>query len=312
MNYDLNQNRINNIILNHKQLQFKFFQNQNNNSKQNINNFIKFNQKTFHRLDRNNNYISENNQKPINLKNNMNSFFNNKINNNNKNNIFNNNQINNFQFNNNEQKRYLNSRTYDGKKINNNDKNFRNNSKKNMNAQMNFSFKNININDKNKANETFDEKKNEMNKATYLSKILKNKDNNEPYQFEEKKEDKIQNKINNNEVKKQKEYKPKKHIPTLENSIFCNVRKKSDIIDINETNAIASIIQLFYSTYSKNKKKSLSTLVSENIKKKLGGEWFVFVSRKDVKIFLNFTNISESDFLIIDIGKTQFKIIKTK
>ena len=308
MNYGFNQKRNNNLMVNDHKHPFNFIQNQNKNSKQNINHFNKLNQKTFNPLDKNNNHKSQN--KPVNLNYNMKSFFNNNINN--KNNIFINNQNNIFQVNNNESKRYLNSRTYDRKKINNSEQDFKINSKKNMYVPMNFSFKDINNNDKNKTNEKFDYKKKEMNKTIYFSKKLKNIDNNEPYQIEEKKEDKIQNKINNNEIKKQKEYISKRHIPKLENSIFCYVRKKSDIIDINETNSIASIIQLFYSTYSKNKKKSLSTLVSENIKKKLGGEWFVFVSRKDEKIFLNFTNISESDFLIIDIGKTQFKTIKTK
>lgn len=219
------------------------------------------------------------------------------------------------------------------KTINNNKNNIGNNNTNNLirkNVHKKFNQKTfiINSNIQNNFYNNNNDRNNHLNKNQFDLNILnrktfdgKNYRKNKDFDFQNKKQDekksnkiKLEN-IDNNEdnVKKDEiRYIPKKHIPKLADSYLCSVRRTSEAIDINETNSIINIVQLNYSTYSKDNKKTLSTLISENIKNKLGGEWFIFVSKKNDKISLNFTTVSESDFLIIDIGKSQFKIAKTK
>ena len=103
------------------------------------------------------------------------------------------------------------------------------------------------------------------------------------------------------------------HIPKIDKdkSILCNISHQTPNIDKNETNEIKSMIQLLYSNFGRNREK-LSSKLSEEIKNKLGGEWFVFVSKKNNKIQFNIATISESDYLVIDIGNSVFKIAKMK
>lgn len=294
------------------------FKNQNSNvyyRNQNFLNFKKYNNNTFDKNQNNNNNsqknpikikgsilnnnrIINNNQKNIDsnnnpyniLKNNFDQKFNHKTfirNSNIQRNLYNNNNDRNNHFNQNQFDNILNKKQFDNPKKNNFQINVTNNGK-----NKGFDFQ----------NKKQDEKK--INKIN-----LKNIDNNDPQQ---NKEGKIDNNIKDNVKKDEIRYIPKKHIPKLADSYLCSVRRTSEAIDINETNSIINIVQLNYSTYSKDNKKTLSTLISENIKNKLGGEWFIFVSKKNDKISLNFTTVSESDYLIIDIAKSQFKIAKTK
>ena len=55
-------------------------------------------------------------------------------------------------------------------------------------------------------------------------------------------------------------------------------------------------------------------MICQKIKHKIHGEWFVFVSDNDKnkKIPFSFSTVSESDFLIIDLGKTRFQVVKLK
>ena len=214
-----------------------------------------------------------------------------KIKNNNNNNIFQNN-INNGNHNNNN---YRNDNYAHG-----------NNSKyKNFNNHGNYQFQknNGNYNEKNEQNKF----NNYPDNYPFDKKNYKNLDNNEPNPRYEN----IPNKINNDK-QKQNKFIIKKHEPNLQYSIICRIIKTAEAIDSNETNVIKSIVQLLYSTYSNNNKKTLSTIISENIKNKLGEEWFVFISKKNSKISLSFTTVSESDFLVIDIGQSLLKIAKTK
>ena len=92
------------------------------------------------------------------------------------------------------------------------------------------------------------------------------------------------------------------------------INQNSQIIDQNESNIIKCIIQVIYSSFDEKKNKKLSDEISEEIKKKLGGEWFVFVSNKnkEEKIKFQITMFEETDYLIITIGSSKFKIAKLK
>ena len=92
------------------------------------------------------------------------------------------------------------------------------------------------------------------------------------------------------------------------------INQYSQIIDQNESNIIKCIIQVIYSSFDEKKNKKLSDEISEEIKKKLGGEWFVFVSNKnkEEKIKFQITMFEETDYLIITIGSSKFKIEKLK
>ena len=208
----------------------------------------------------------------------------------------------------------MNSFTDIKNKINNNNNfqnyinngNHNNNNNRNDNYEKNFNNYGNYQSPKNNGNYNEKNEQNKFNNYLVNNKNLKNIDNNES-------NPKYEN-INKNNNDKQKENKfiPKKHKPNLQDSIICNIIKITESIDSNETNVIKSIVELLYSTYSNNNKKTLSTIISENIKNKLGGEWFVFISKKNSKISLNFTTVSESDFLVINIGQSLLKIAKTK
>ena len=87
----------------------------------------------------------------------------------------------------------------------------------------------------------------------------------------------------------------------------------SQIIDLNETNIIKCIIQSVYSSFDNKKGKKLSDEISNEIKNKLGGEWFVFVSNINKEnIKFRITMFDEQDYLIISIENSIFKIAKLK
>lgn len=108
------------------------------------------------------------------------------------------------------------------------------------------------------------------------------------------------------------------HKPVFFKPIVCRVTNFTPVIDKNETNTIKSIIEIIYTTTKidqnsqNNGNNTLSYLINSEIKKRLGGEWFIFVCQKDQKIFFNFSTISSSDFLVIEIGNSRFQIAKTK
>ena len=99
-------------------------------------------------------------------------------------------------------------------------------------------------------------------------------------------------------------------------SVLCIVKQESNSIDRNEVNEIKNIIQLRYSASLNNEMENknfyLSDLVCSDIKKKLQGEWFVFVSEDNQNIPFCISTVSESEFLILTIGKSSFKVAKIK
>ena len=126
-----------------------------------------------------------------------------------------------------------------------------------------------------------------------------------------------QNSNNNINNKNQEiDYKSRKHIPNTskKDTFNCIIEKETDIIDANETNLIKSIVQYVYTNFNKNKEnKKLSFILSEKIKRRLGGEWFVFISNINQDIPFNIYPLTEEDYLIIKIEKKcKIKIAKLK
>ena len=126
-----------------------------------------------------------------------------------------------------------------------------------------------------------------------------------------------QNSNNNINNKNQEiDYKSRKHIPNTskKDTFNCIIEKETDIIDANETNLIKSIVQYVYTNFNKNKEnKKLSFILSEKIKRRLGGEWFIFISNYNQDIPFNIYPLTEEDYLIIKIEKKcKIKIAKLK
>ena len=144
-----------------------------------------------------------------------------------------------------------------------------------------------------------------------------NKDNNQNnYNYEQSNPSEKNNKqnINNNQndIKNKVNkviFKEKRHKPELGSSFLCSIIKYSNIIDRNESNIIKSIVEKSYVTLIDFEKQSLSSIINNKIKEKLGGKWFVFVNKIDQPISFNISFISE-DLLIMKIGGSVFKIAK--
>ena len=105
-----------------------------------------------------------------------------------------------------------------------------------------------------------------------------------------------------------------KPVEDKSNPLKYQITQYSQIIDKNESNIIKCIIQSIYSSFDIKKGKKLSDEISKEIKNKLGGEWFVFVSDifKEKKIKFRITMFDESDYLVMIIGSSIFKIAKLK
>ena len=121
------------------------------------------------------------------------------------------------------------------------------------------------------------------------------------------------NNNNQNNNMNNKGFSRKKHTPQLDMSILCSIINEGQSIDKNEINAIKSIIQVNYSNFDNNQ-NYLSDTIVEEIKNKLGGEWFVFIceDNNQSNIYFNISTVSDTDFLELKLGRTLFKIAKIK
>ena len=215
-----------------------------------------------------------------------------------------------------------------GKKFNYNTFNINNNNK--FSSQIKSKDNNISLEEQTKNSPLANKKPNKFGPKKKEEKQYKNSNNN----------NKIQINLNNFQTpngirptnNNQKKIKNKSesmneninylggviHKPVFFKPIVCRVTNFTQVIDKNETNTIKSIIEIIYTTTKidqnsqNNGNNTLSYLINSEIKKRLGGEWFIFVCQKDQKIFFNFSTISSSDFLVIEIGNSRFQIAKTK
>ena len=151
--------------------------------------------------------------------------------------------------------------------------------------------------------------------SNYNKKEMKKKNNQLHPNLEIIKSDN-QNKNKNKE--NSEPFHHKVHKPDTNNLNYSSITSETDAIDKNEINTIKNIVEINYTTFERNRdkqisdKKTLSSLINSEIKKNLGGEWFVFVSKKDDKISFNLSTVSSTDFVTIEIGNSLFKIARTK
>ena len=176
---------------------------------------------------------------------------------------------------------------------NNNQSNFFQN---NYNQKMNFQF-----------NDYQNYQNNNYNQNNINNQNVQMYSNNQMNQYQKAYNNNIS--LNN----QNKNYKSKIYPLKIQN-YMCTIEKESEFIDRNETNAIKNIIQLKLCNYKYlvDKNISLSDSISDNIKRKLGGEWFVLVLNKNKSISLNLSSITENDFLIFNIGNENIKIARIK
>ena len=124
-----------------------------------------------------------------------------------------------------------------------------------------------------------------------------------------------QNNINQNLFNyKNMNFQRKIHKPKEVEIIKVSSEQDTPSIDRNEMNVIKNIVQVKYSLFMNNNKNPffLSESISEEIKNQLEGEWFVFVSDNKQNISFNISTVSKTDFLIIGVGNSIFRIAKIK
>ena len=185
---------------------------------------------------------------------------------------------------------------------NNNQSNFFQN---NYNQNMNFQFNGY----QNYQNNNFNQNNiNNQNMQMYSNNQMNYQNNNQMNQYQK------QSYNNNISLNNQNKNNKSKIYPLKIHNYICSIEKESKFIDRNETNAIKNIIQLNLCNYKYlvDKNISLSDSIADNIKRKLSGEWFVFVLNKNKSISLNLSSITENDFLIFNIGNENIKIARIK
>ena len=184
------------------------------------------------------------------------------------------------------------------------------------NNQSNF-FQN-NYNNQN-MNYQFNDYQNYQNNNNYNQNNINNQNmpmysNNQMNYQNNKQMNQNQIAYNNISLNNQNENYKNKIYPSKIQNYTCEIEKESELIDRNEVNAIKNIIQLNLCNYKYlvDKNITLSDSIADNIKKKLGGEWFVFVLNKNKNISLNLSSITEKDFLIFNVGNDNIKIARIK
>ena len=119
----------------------------------------------------------------------------------------------------------------------------------------------------------------------------------------------VQNSSNNNNKNEISDCKIIRHIPEKDDNLEYSIENVSNEMDKSEINTIKNIILIYFGFYKEN---NLSRIVCDEIKKELGGEWFVLVSDKNDKISLKISTIAQKGFLVIAYGNTRFQIARIK
>ena len=118
-------------------------------------------------------------------------------------------------------------------------------------------------------------------------------------------------KVNSRNVSQVRVKEINRHIPQeIFSSMMWKVEKITPSIEKNEMNTIQSIIESNYCFYNKKNKLSLSEIISDEVKKKLGGEWFVIAQKSEQKLNFNISSVSDSDIVKFKIGNSIFGIAR--
>ena len=81
-------------------------------------------------------------------------------------------------------------------------------------------------------------------------------------------------------------------------------------LDKNEVNSIKNIVQMCYSSIDQT--HFLSDYISLSLKKKLKGEWFVFVCNANEEFPLCISVIPDTLYLILKLGNSKIQIARIK
>ena len=114
------------------------------------------------------------------------------------------------------------------------------------------------------------------------------------------------NNLNMNKSNDNKNFKRKIHKPNFDGSIIAKINQIGSI-NRNEANQILYIIE---TSQPKGNSNLLTNTISSQLKKQFKGEWFVLVSDINQNLVLNISTLNENDYLIIQMGKSLFKIAK--
>ena len=209
-----------------------------------------------------------------------------------------NNNINNNQMGNNNINNNMNS--------NNVEKNNQTNNNANGNSFVNNN--NCNINQEIQNNIVQNPNNQEKNiKASSINNIILDK---EDLNLKKEEDNKSNVLSNDSEIRIKKLNKHTPNIP--ETTFFCKVESSPQAFDKNEINEIRSIIETFYTSFNIKSSDSISELISDAIKNKLGGEWFVIAQSLDQKLSFIISSVSDSDIIEFKIGNSKFKVAKIR
>ena len=100
----------------------------------------------------------------------------------------------------------------------------------------------------------------------------------------------------------------------FDETILCSTEFVPRGVDKNDVNEIRRIIELKYTSFNEKGNTTISELISEEIKKNFGGEWFVFAYNMNLEPKLPFTisSVSKSDILKFRMGESIFQIARIK
>ena len=104
-----------------------------------------------------------------------------------------------------------------------------------------------------------------------------------------------------------------KHIPKqTEKTIYFKEETANQVVDRNELNIIRGIIEVFYSSFTEQSSETLSELICKEIKRKLGGEWFVMVLGPNQNLCFAMSPVSNTNIIKLRIGESRIQIAKLK
>ena len=110
-------------------------------------------------------------------------------------------------------------------------------------------------------------------------------------------------------IKRLNKYTPQQIDETI---VFKEESASNLTVDRNEMNIIRDLIEVFYTSFNEQNTENLSELISNAIKKKLGGEWFVMAQSLKQKLAFTISSVSYTDIIKFKVGESRIHIAKLK
>ena len=122
----------------------------------------------------------------------------------------------------------------------------------------------------------------------------------------------INNKMNKNPMQNNMQpLNPKRHKPNYTMQPDFSELARGQGIDKNEYDVIVSAARKAYEE-CKTDNQTISSRTGLEIKKNLGGQWFVFVSEKGKKFDFSLSTVASSDYLTFLLGNTLFQVCRLR